>query len=173
MGEAKSAEEEAADSQNDHPIPKRKVNCRNCNTSNDEEGKYCTHCGLLISDLKECPDCHASIDFVGRYCPRCGRTLRPVKIDGSSVRPLAALIFGIIPGMFSIWGVGHFFAGSANKGFLFFCMGLFMAIVAPVTIFLFSNNIGDLIFWAIIGAIVWVILWLYQSVDAYWEAGGV
>lgn len=51
-------------------------------------------------------------------------------------------------------------------------MGLLMTIVAPITLLLFDQDSGDLAFWVVIGVVAWVGLWLYQSVDAYWAAGG-
>lgn len=117
------------------PVSEQRVKCHNCGYYNVEGGKYCTHCGLLISNLKECPDCHAPIAYNDRYCPRCGRVIRPEKITGFSVRPLAALILSIIPGMFSIWNMGHFFAGSPNKGLALFLLGLMLVIVAPRSLY--------------------------------------
>jgi hypothetical protein len=81
-------------------------------------------------------------------------------------------MLGLIPGLFSIWGMGHFFAGSDKRGLAFFLLGLFMAFVAPVALIFFVQGLGDLLLLLVIGVIAWVALWLFQSVDAYREAGG-
>jgi hypothetical protein len=99
--------------------------------------------------------------------------LRPGKITQTSLRPIAALILGIIPGLLSIWGIGHIFAGNSGKGIALLVLGLLMAFVGPLILLLLAPNLGDLAILAIIGIIAWIILWLYQSIDAYWEAGGV
>jgi ribosomal protein S27AE len=151
---------------------KRNAKCINCGEYNYEDSVYCGRCGLLTKVSKECPGCHGTIAFSDRYCTTCGKMIRPGKITRTSVRPIAALIIAMVPGLFSIWGMGHFFAGSPTRGLGFFLLGILMLFAAPLTIFLFAQSIGDLLVLAVIGWIVWFALWLYQSMDAYWEAGG-
>jgi hypothetical protein len=68
--------------------------------------------------------------------------------------------------------MGHFFAGSFTRGLGFFLLGLFMIFVAPLALLFLVQSSSDLFFLIIIGVIIWICLWLFQSVDAYWEAGG-
>ena len=93
-----------------------------------------------------------------------------------SGRPVAALLFGLIPGLLSLWGIGHFFAGRLTKGLIFFLLGLLLMPISALFIFSFTALLyldwwGTVALIIIFGAI-WIALWLYQSLDAYHEAGG-
>ncbi len=85
---------------------------------------------------------------------------------------MAALVLGLVPGLLSLWGIGHIFAGRINRGLGFLLLGLVMAVVAPVTMVLLVRDLGGLAILSALGAVAWVVLWLYQSIDAYYVAGG-
>ncbi|MBI0584602.1 MAG: zinc ribbon domain-containing protein [Methanomassiliicoccus sp.] len=145
--------------------------CQNCGVVLDGKETFCGRCGFLVDGPGECRDCRTRIGAEDRYCTGCGRLVRPEKLQKSS-RPIAALLLGLIPGMFSIWGLGQFFSASMRKGILFFVLGLVLALVAPVSLVVLISDIGELAGLSILGLVLWVALWILQAIDAYWEAGG-
>lgn len=78
--------------------------CINCGNSIREGTRVCTQCGQPAEGTDECPECRSRITAIDRYCPGCGRALRPGRTIRSLGRPVAALILGIVPGLFSLWG---------------------------------------------------------------------
>jgi len=89
-----------------------------------------------------------------------------------SSKPVAALVLGLVPGLLSLWGIGHIFAGRINRGLAFLVLGLAMTVVAPVALIFLAPDMGGLLVLSVLGAVAWVVLWLYQSIDAYRMAGG-
>ncbi|MBI0584601.1 MAG: hypothetical protein ISF22_10305 [Methanomassiliicoccus sp.] len=150
----------------------RTARCGYCGCLSPEGAAFCTGCGQILDGTGRCPSCGGSIAAFDRHCAGCGLTLRHGTKSKVSSRPLAALILAIVPGMFSLWGIGHLFAGKLKKGLLFLFMGLLMMLVGPFPLAFIVLFLPDLAFLIVVGAIAWVVLWLYQSVDAYREAGG-
>jgi len=148
------------------------LRCGNCDHLSPLGSTFCTYCGLPLGEPRQCPECHGTIRSLDRYCGKCGKVLRPERITRTSLRPLAALILAIVPGILSVWGIGHFFAGKVRRGLAFLALGLLMTVVAPPTLFFLVHDIGGLALMAVVGIVIWVAVWLFQSVDAYWEAGG-
>ncbi len=147
-------------------------NCSNCGAYIPAEARFCTACGQPAYGNAECPECRSRIGASDRYCPGCGRPLRPVKAPRRSSRPVAALVLGLVPGLLSLWGIGHLFAGRIDRGLAFLFLGLVMSFVAPVTLVTLVQDIGGLAVLTVLGAVAWVVIWLFQSIDAYRVAGG-
>lgn len=152
--------------------PSTIASCPSCGAVNERSDCFCVQCGFRMDRPNECPGCSNPVGRKDQICTRCGRFLRPVKKYKVTHRPLAALVLGLVPGLLSLWGIGHIFAGSSKRGFVFLAIGLMMLLVAPVSLLVLISVDPDLLGLAVIGVLVWVALWLYQSVDAYWEAGG-
>lgn len=146
--------------------------CQNCGAVLDGKGTFCGRCGFLVDAPFECRDCRTRIGAEDRYCTGCGRLVRPAKLSKSPSRPIAALLLGLVPGLFSVWGLGQLFSVSIKKGALFFVLGIVMALVNPFTLIATINGQGDLAGLSIIGMVLWAALWILQSIDAYWTAGG-
>jgi hypothetical protein len=85
---------------------------------------------------------------------------------------VAALVLGLVPGLLSLWGIGHIFAGRIDRGLAFLVLGLVMSLVAPATLLLVVRDTGGRAILYALGMVAWIILWLYQSIDAYHVAGG-
>jgi hypothetical protein len=158
------------------PEPSVEVNhtgrCQNCGTVLKGEETFCGRCGFLVDAPFECRDCRTRIGAEDRYCTGCGRLVRPGKLSRSSSRPIAALLLGLIPGLFSIWGLGQLFSVSVRKGLFFFVLGIIMTLVNPFTLIATINTQGELVGLSILGMVLWAALWILQAIDAYWEAGG-
>jgi hypothetical protein len=81
-------------------------------------------------------------------------------------------MLGLVPGLFSIWGLGQLFSVSIKKGALFFVLGVVMTLVNPFTLIATINGQGELAGLSVLGMVLWAALWILQAIDAYWEAGG-
>jgi hypothetical protein len=64
------------------------------------------------------------------------------------------------------------FSGKIGNGILFFIMGLILSPVATLIAVALRPYWGNLAILMFIGMIIWILLWLFLSLDAYWEAGG-
>ena len=146
--------------------------CQNCGAVLQGREVFCGRRGFLIDAPYECRDCRTRIGAEDRYCTGCGRLVRPAKLFRSPSRPIAALLLGLVPGLFSVWGLGQLFSVSIKKGVLFFVLGIVMTLVNPFTIIAAINGLGDLAGLSILGMVLWAALWILQAIDAYWEAGG-
>jgi len=147
-----------------------KRDCPSCWKSNPQGAVFCGYCGLPMDAANQCPGCRSTINPGEMFCTHCGRMVRAPLPPKFSNLPTGAMLLALIPGLFSIWGIGHFFAGSLTRGFGFFLLGLITIIVSPFILLQFAQSVGDLLFWAVVGFIVWIALWIWQSADAYWEA---
>jgi len=150
----------------------QKSRCQNCGAILEGGETFCGRCGFLVDAPFECRDCRTRIGAEDRYCTGCGRLVRPDKLNRSPSRPIAALVLGLVPGLFSIWGLGQLFSVSIKKGLLFFVLGVVMTLMDPFTIIATINGQGDLAGLSFIGVVLWAALWILQAIDAYWEAGG-
>lgn len=150
--------------------------CYSCGRQGASGDRFCSNCGNRIDENAPCPGCGAKVPRSSRFCQGCGREINPGMARKKSDRPIAALLLGLVPGLMSIWGIGHFFSGQANagkKGAFFLIIGLVMAFVSPIGIWSMTYVGGGAeILLAIVLVAVWVGIWLYQAVDAYWCAGG-
>lgn len=107
--------------------------CGNCGRYVPGGARFCTACGQPADGNTVCLECHSRIGPMDRYCPGCGRALRPEKAPRFTSRPVAAMMLGLVPGLLSLWGVGHLFAGRLERGIAFLVLGLVMNYVAPLS----------------------------------------
>lgn len=151
----------------------RLVQCPVCKCHSPIGARFCTQCGAILLTRSECPSCHAPINPIYRHCPECGMTLHQDRqVRPSSHRPMAALLLGLIPGLLAVWGIGHIFSGAFTRGLLFFAIGLVLSFITPLTPLYTVSGFGEQMALIIIATVVWIALWLFQSVDAYKVAGG-
>jgi TM2 domain-containing membrane protein YozV len=116
-----------------------------------------------VGNLSYCPCCGAFVENHWDYCQKCGKYLRgllnvsetPVYV-GRKKDPMIALLLALIPGLFGIWGIGHFYVEEFGKGILLLFLGLILAFIMILNI--------------ICGLIILIIgffIWLWQGYDAY------
>jgi hypothetical protein len=148
------------------------LRCQNCGSVRSGGEKFCGRCGFLTDEPYICQSCRTKVGVEDRFCTNCGRLIRPDKLYRSQSRPIAALLLGLVPGMFSIWGLGQFFNLSFYKGALFFGLGLALLLVAPTALIVTISGLHELAGIAVLGAVLWCALWVLQAVDAYWGAAG-
>ncbi len=51
------------------------VRCRECDTPNDTDAKFCDHCGGALQKTVSCADCGERNDPDARFCDNCGTAL--------------------------------------------------------------------------------------------------
>jgi TM2 domain-containing membrane protein YozV len=97
------------------------------------------------------------------YCKNCGRYLRGLlDVSEKSVfterkkDPMIALLLALIPGIFGIWGIGHFYVEEIGKGILLLFLGILLAFIMILSIIC-----------AFIILILGFFIWLWQAYDAY------
>ena len=129
-----------------------------------------------------CSSCHKEVAENVKFCPECGARFSDVSIErpvyrdttrrdyaysegGREKNPGVALILALLIGLFFIFGVGHFYAGSIGRGFIFLIVGLILDAAIAVCLFIAYGYIA-----ALVVGVAWFAIWIIQIVDAYEEA---
>lgn len=138
------------------------VKCTVCNNDVDDNAEFCPNCGTKVEQMatanevenqtvasqntKFCTNCGDQIDVNAVICPKCG-----VQIAGTTEEksPILALILSIF-----FPGIGQFYNGQPKKGIL-----LIIAAIISVALFIIM-----------IGAVLYLIVWVYALYDAYTSA---
>lgn len=141
------------------------LKCAECGNEVSEAAGFCPNCGtkldestiveetetqaVPVQNTKFCSNCGAKIDIKAEICPKCG-----VRVAGSSEQksPFLALILS-----FLFPGLGQFYNGHSKKGIIF--------IVAAI--------VSVILYVILIGAILYLIVWIYGLYDAYKSAEAI
>lgn len=158
------------------------LKCSVCGSEVDENVQFCQNCGTKIDksaligesqnqpdlnndsqnhsvqnqnqpaqnqNTKFCQNCGAKIDINAEICPKCG-----VRVAGSSEvkSPILALILS-----FFLPGLGQFYNGHSKKGII-------LLVAAIISIILYV---------ILIGALLYLIIWIYGLYDAYKSAEAI
>ena len=140
------------------------VKCSQCNAEISENVKFCPNCGTNVNKsstsesenhvnstniTKFCQNCGSKIDINAQICPNCG-----FRVAGFSEEktPILALLLSVF-----FPGLGQFYNGQPTKGVI-------LIIAAIVSIFL-------IIFF--IGAILYLVVWVFSLYDAYTSAEAI
>ncbi|MBO4797924.1 MAG: zinc ribbon domain-containing protein [Candidatus Methanomethylophilaceae archaeon] len=114
--------------------------CPECGSRIDENSDFCCRCGCLkskarvldsgsVSGLK-CPGCGAEVARGEMFCGNCGSPLNavsPLNFDKSSA---IAFVLAFVPGLFSVYGLGHLFLREWIRGLMFLSMtGIYWYVV--------------------------------------------
>jgi TM2 domain-containing membrane protein YozV len=79
---------------------------------------------------------------------------------------IAALLAAIL-GIWGLMGIGHIYVGKIAKGVVFLIVGIILAGLVWVSFALGFLTLGFGFIFTLIFAVILVILWIYQIVDAY------
>lgn len=138
------------------------VKCTVCNNDVDDNAEFCPNCGTKVEQMatanevenqtvasqntKFCTNCGDQIDVNAVICPKCG-----VQIAGTTEEknPILALILSIF-----FPGIGQFYNGQPKKGII-----IIIAAIISVALFIIM-----------IGAVLYLIVWVYALYDAYTSA---
>ena len=138
------------------------VKCTVCNNDVDDNSEFCPNCGTKVEQMatanevenqtvasqntKFCTNCGDQIDVNAVICPKCG-----VQIAGTTEEksPILALILSVF-----FPGIGQFYNGQPKKGII-----IIIAAIISVALFIIM-----------IGAVLYLIVWVYALYDAYTSA---
>ena len=106
--------------------------CPECGSMIEEDADFCYRCGckrskatVHINDgigLSTCPRCGAEVHEGELFCRSCGSPLSvsyPLKASKDST---VAMFLALIPGFFSIYGLGHLMLKEWVRGAMFLAM---------------------------------------------------
>ncbi len=131
-----------------------------------------------------CQNCGNEVQSGTRFCPECGANIqqdqyRQSHADQSYYQqpyskkdPTIATILAVVLGFFGLFGIGHIYVGRIARGIVLLILGL---IIVPLFVFgaifnfaLFgSGGLGGGIVLIIFSAVIWFILLIWQTFDAY------
>lgn len=85
-----------------------------------------------------CSNCGKEVTAEANFCWSCGKGLKalgPSKDTSYSnnehVNPRIALLLALVPGIFSLMGFGHIYAGKVARGIAIFGMGILLSAIIP------------------------------------------
>ena len=132
-----------------------------------EDMDFCPHCGCMrdkstpVDDqtgmpLGVCPSCGAKTNPGDSFCGSCGAALPEVRVMVPKMRKngTLAIILGLFPGFFNIFGLGHLVMREWSKGAMFLAMSV---------ILIYVN--GGLISTSFLMSILSVAVYFYQCMD--------
>lgn len=105
--------------------------CSQCGSVMEDQDEFCHRCGaakvhayyLNVGDETVCFNCGTKLPADSIFCSDCGSLLKqaiPVSKDRYGiVQTVTAMMFAFIPGIFDIFGLGHFILGKWTRGLAF------------------------------------------------------
>jgi len=156
--------------------------CPNCGREVQVGENFCPHCGLRLSQgtgaeqyrsterYDQPRDQFADLgqDPQGRYW-----TDRPPYPSYTPLKsPGVAALLALLPGFFGLFGIGHIYVSKIVSGIVLLVVGI---IVVPLIVFgvvfglflLGPTGLGGGVALVIIAGIAWLVLWIWQTFDAY------
>ncbi len=132
-------------------------NCAYCGQEIPAESQFCRYCGAQVGGAPNQPA--QGPPQYQQYQPVYAI---PPKNTG------VAVILALIGGLFGFMGIGHLYIGKIGKGIALLILGFVLFAVSIAVVFLafitISPGLWILIF---LPWIIWLILLIYQTVDAY------
>ncbi|MCL1811450.1 MAG: zinc ribbon domain-containing protein [Methanomassiliicoccaceae archaeon] len=157
--------------------------CPECGADIPEEQDFCYSCGrkkdntirldesgrFVPPETDKCASCGAEMKKDDLFCPDCGErralaqmaVFRPQLIKYGWIGVLLAFIpgaLGFLPGLFSIFGLGHLYFRKWTRGGMFLLLSVFMIYIK------FSNMEMNLTM-SIIFSITSVFIYLLQAME--------
>ncbi len=136
--------------------------CPECGSPIDDDADFCYRCGCKKSKATvqfnngfqagACPNCGAEVHEGEMFCRHCGSPLNsasPLKVDTNGT---VALILALVPGFFSIYGLGHLYLKEWIRGGMFLAMSAlywYMRTSTGNTLLLMLLSIGLFIYQAL------------------------
>jgi TM2 domain-containing membrane protein YozV len=150
-----------------------------------------------------CPNCGARAVPEGDFCPMCGhregepvvRYMPPQQTMASSApvqasppiiqevsplpsylqkNPRLAFLLALIPGLFTIMGLGHFYGKRTGRGVILLLIGFFPGLLAWISLsMIFTETDYEPIIYAITSMVIWALfasLLLWSAFDASKQA---
>ena len=145
--------------------------CSNCGTELKYGEKFCPNCGQSTNKVDEnypknfCPDCGEKLSENAKFCPNCGfdlnnfsknvhnknaNTAYNPQMAGQNLparkEPIVSVILSFV-----FPGLGQFYNGHSTKGIYFIILAVVSIILTMI----------------LIGALIYLLVWLWSIIDAY------
>ena len=145
--------------------------CSNCGTELKYGEKFCPNCGQSTNKMDEnypknfCPDCGENLSENAKFCPNCGfdlnnfsknvhnknaNTAYNSQMAGQNLparkEPIVSVILSFV-----FPGLGQFYKGHSTKGIYFIILAVVSKIITVI----------------LIGALIYLLVWLWSIIDAY------
>lgn len=156
--------------------------CPNCGREVQAGEKFCSYCGQRLSlgtegeqyrsteQYEQPKDQFADLgqDQEGRYAT--GRP--PYAFYTPPKSPGVAALLALLLGFFGLFGIGHIYVGKIVKGIVLLVIGIVAMPLFVLSSFFGFSFLGDSgirawIILAIIAGIAWLVIWIWQTFDAY------
>lgn len=147
-----------------------KLICGECRNAIPEGMDFCPRCGCTIDHAmalddgnavgRICPSCGNMCSRADTFCGGCGTRLPPVAGPGYTMQVMnrrggLALVLGLIPGFFNIFGLGHLVLKQYSRGVMFLVM----------TAVLWYLNGWQLFSQSFLVSVLSITLFFYQALD--------
>ncbi len=137
--------------------------CPECGSPIDDDADFCYRCGCKKSKATihyddrvgsgVCPRCGAEIHEGEMFCRHCGSPLDVASPIGYDNNTIVAVLLALIPGFFSIYGLGHLVLKEWIRG------GMFLAMTAIYWYMRSASGNSILLLFLSVG------LFIYQALD--------
>ncbi len=134
--------------------------CGNCGTVLGHGEKFCPNCGQPADSEKDaypknfCPNCGEKLLKTVKFCPNCGFDLnnvssnnqRTVQNPPTRKEPIISVILSLL-----FPGLGQLYNGQSTKGLYFIGLAIVSIVLSLI----------------LIGALIYLLIWLWSIIDAY------
>ncbi|MFA6679895.1 MAG: zinc ribbon domain-containing protein [Candidatus Methanomethylophilaceae archaeon] len=105
--------------------------CSQCGSVMEDKDEFCYRCGatrthayyLNVGEDVVCSNCGTKLPTDSIFCSNCGQLIKqasPVKQNKySATLTMTAMMLAFIPGIFDVFGLGHFVLGKWVRGSIF------------------------------------------------------
>lgn len=149
--------------------------CHDCGYEIPGDMDFCPRCGCMKGSATPvddngmptgtCPTCGADIEPGAAYCRSCGAKA-PETVSyppRATSKGMAALMLALIPGIFNIFGLGHFVLGRWSRGAMFLAISVILLYMNGWQ--LFTTNV--------VMYLVSLAVYFYQALDIFRYVYGI
>lgn len=94
------------------------TSCQRCSTLVNDSALFCPNCGANLPGASPTGSAQYAASPLQRNVPAAGRKSMSM-----------VLLLAILPGIFGIWGLGHFYIGQNGRGTTYLIIGLVVNLV--------------------------------------------
>jgi TM2 domain-containing membrane protein YozV len=120
--------------------------------------------------LPFCPRCGKEVRDEDAFCPSCGYNLKSAakpSIPLEYKSPGIAAVLALVLGFFGLMGVGHIYVGRLARGIVLLIVGIILAVLTYGSFLLGFVTFGLGWVGALVFGVILLILWIWQTFDAY------
>lgn len=140
--------------------------CSNCGTELKFGEKFCPNCGQSTDSINDdypknfCPNCGEKLIQTVKFCPNCGFDFKNISGNAKNMNnpqaygqnlpvrkePIVSVILSFV-----FPGLGQFYNGNSTKGIYFIILAVVSIVLTVI----------------LIGALIYILIWLWSIIDAY------